>query len=170
MGILENYARKKLQQQYLYIKRQPVLPDFDKIRKVGVIWQPAQKVAFEYLQDFFSKKKVIFRHLCFINEKVKGEYDSNTLTKNDLDWLGFPKKNSAGILCEQDFDLIFNISTDQNITLDYLSAMTSARFKTGFSLSQSEFFDLNIKIEPNQDSLFLVKQQIFYIGQLNKSK
>ena len=168
MGIIENYARKKLQQLYSYIKRQPVLPDLDKIRKVAVIWEPAQKEAFDFLMEYFKKRQIIIRHICFINEKIKDNTDSNVLAKSDLNWLGFPKNNLAGILGEDNFDLLFNITTVQNITLDYLTAMTHARFKTGYSPSKISYFDLNIKIEADQDSLFLVKQQIFYISQLNK--
>lgn len=168
MGIIENYARKTLQREYSFMKRNPVLPDFEKIRKVAVIWQPEQKEAFEYLQNFFKKSQIIFRHLCFINEKLKENPDANTISKRDLSWLGFPKNRYSGILGEDDFDILFNISPEQNITLDYLTAMTHSRFKTGYSPEENSFFDLNIKIDNAKGPLYLVKQQIFYIARLNK--
>jgi hypothetical protein len=169
MEWIKKYARKKLQKEFSYLKREPLLPDLERIRKVAVVWQPAQKEAFDYLQGFFKKSSVIFRHICFINEKIK-ENDATVLTKRDLNWLGFPKNRFAGILGEDDFDVLFNISTEQNITLDFITAMTHARFKTGYSPSDVSFFDLNIKIEPHQDAMFLVKQQIFYIARLNKKQ
>jgi len=64
--------------------------------------------------------------------------------------------------------LLLNIALNQNRVLDYLTALSKARFKIGWSPDQSNFFDLNINIGGKQDALFLARQQIFYLSQLNK--
>jgi hypothetical protein len=56
----------------------------------------------------------------------------------------------------------------QNI--NYITALSRAKFKTGWSPDEKNFFDLNIKINEKQDALYLAKQQIFYLSQLNVNK
>jgi hypothetical protein len=66
------------------------------------------------------------------------------------------------------FEVLFNIALENNLVLDYITALSQARFKVGSSPDASNYFDLNINIGENPDSMYLAKQQIFYLAQLNK--
>jgi hypothetical protein len=168
MGLKEKLARKKISKIEASFKRTPEIPLLDNVKKVGVIWQPEQKEAFFYLQDFFGKKQAIFRSICVFNDNTQPTSDSSTLIPKDLNWLGFPKPGKIDVFTEMQFDLLLNIALQENVTLDYLTLVTQAKFKTGWSSKENNYFDLNIKIGQNQDALYLAKQQIFYLGQLNK--
>ena len=152
------------------MKRSPELPNLETVKKVGVIWQLSQNKAFHYLQDYFSKKQVIFRSLCVFEENLKLVPDANSIISKDLNWLSFPKPGKIDSFIELEFDLLLNVALEQNITLDYITIVTQAKFKTGWSADENNFFDLNINISQNQDALYLAKQQIFYLRQLNKTK
>ena len=169
MRILEKYAKRKLLRKAKLLKRIPELPNFKTFKKVGVIWQPDQKNAFLFLQDYISKKKIIFRSLCVFEENSEIVVDANSLTPKDLNWMRFPKPGKINGFTEMDFDLLLNLALVQNITLDYITLITRAKFKTGWSPDENNFFDLNINISQNRDSLYLAKQQIFYLRQLNKT-
>ncbi len=168
MGIKETFANRKLRKLAGSIKRSPEIPLLDSVKKVGVIWQPAQKEAFHYLQDYFSKKQAIFRSLCIYNENIEQLADSSSIIPKDLNWLGFPKPGKIDNFLEIQYDLLINIALEQNVTLDYITLMAQAKFKTGWSPDETNYFDLNINISQNPDALYLAKQQIFYLGQLNK--
>lgn len=168
MGIKEKYAIRKLKKTEASIHRKPEIPDFDNIKKVGVIWQPEQKEAFHFLQDFFSKKQIIFRSICVFSENIEMAADSSSLIPKDLNWWGFPKPGKIDSFTEMHFDLLLNISMKQNVTTDYITLVTEAKFKIGWSPNEINYFDLNINISKNQDALYLAKQQIFYLGELNK--
>lgn len=168
MGLKEKFANRKMTRIAAAIRRSPEIPLLDAVKKVGVIWQPDQKEAYYFLQDFFSKKQVIFRSLCVCNENAGQLPDSASLIPKDIDWLGFPKPGKIDVFTEIQFDLLFNLALRQNVTLSYLTLVTEAKFKTGTSVSDQNYFDLNIKIGENQDAMYLAKQQIFYLGQLNK--
>jgi hypothetical protein len=92
----------------------------------------------------------------------------NAITPQTTNWLGFPKKGIAEDFLNTEFDLLLNIALDNNLVLDYLTALSKARFKVGWSPEENNFYDLNINIKGKQDALFLARQQIFYLGQLNK--
>jgi len=168
MGLKQKIALKRLQKTEADIQRTPEIPDLNSVKKVGVIWQPEQKEAFLFLQDYFSKKQVVFRNLCVYNENVELAAESNSIIPKDLDWLGFPKPGKIDGFTEIQFDILLNIAPMQSITLDYISLVTQARFKIGGVVNEKNYFDLNINIGQKQDALYLAEQQIFYLGQLNK--
>ena len=168
MGIKEKYAIRKLRKAEASVHRKPEIPDLDSLKKVGVIWQPEQKEAFHYLQEYFSKKQSIFRSLCVFSENIEMATDSNSIIPKDLNWFGFPKPGKIDNFVEMEFDLLLNICMNQNITIDYITISTQAKFKIGWSPNETNYFDLNINISKNQDALYLAKQQIFYLGELNK--
>lgn len=170
MGIIEKYALIKLHRMEVAIKRNPEIPNLETIKKVGVLWQPEQKDAYHYLHDYFNKKQVIFRSLCLLDKQIEMMVDANTLSPKDINWLKFPKPGVIDEFTKMQFDVMLNIALEQNITLDYITLQTKAKFKIGWSPSEKNYFDLNINISQNKNALYLAEQQIFYLGQLNKKK
>lgn len=167
MRILKKYAYKNLHKKITGIKRRVKLPDPDNLGKVGILWQPSDKDAYLYLYSYYSQKQVIFRNLCIDIENKDLTEISSVIKKKDLNWLGLPKAGICDDFINLEFDLLMNITLKQNLVFDYITGLSRARFKTGWSPIEDNFFDLNININDNQNSLFLAKQQIFYISQLN---
>lgn len=167
MKLLRKYSYRTLKKKSAEVKRKVILPDPDKISKVGILWRPQDKDAYLYLQSYFSQKQVIFRNLCIDIESKNVTSQSNVINPKDLNWLGFPKSGICDDFIRMEFDLLMNIALEQNLVLDYITGLSKAKFKTGWSPDEDNFFDLNIKINEKQDALFLAKQQIFYLGQLN---
>jgi hypothetical protein len=164
MKIKEIYARKKLAKLISNIDRRPVFPDINTVKTIGVIWQPTQKEAFQYLKSYFNREQVIFRGFCVFEAITNPHQDSNTLTVKDLDFWGLPKEEFTNIR----FEVLFNIALENNLVLDYITALSQARFKVGCSPNIKNYFDLNINIGENRDPMYIAKQQIFYLAQLNK--
>lgn len=166
--IKEIFAQKKFKRLVSNTDRNPVFPDIDKVKTIGVIWQPTQKEAFQYLKSYFNREQVIFRGFCVFESITNPQQDSNTLTVKDLDFWGLPKKEKVEEFINIRFEVLFNIALDNNLVIDYITALSQARFKVGSSPDTSNHFDLNINIDENQDAMYLAKQQIFYLAQLNK--
>ena len=169
MGIKQKYAQKKLKKIAKGIIHNPVLPTLENAKSIGVIWHPSQKEAFQYLKSYFNKPQVLFREFCVFEEDINPLSDTNTLTVKDVNWFGFPKPEKTDDFSNIQFDILFNIATQQNLILDYLTLISKAKFKVGSSNKESNYFDLNINIGKKDDSIYLVKQQIFYLAQLNKT-
>jgi len=170
MGIKERIAIKWLSKTAGTTKRVPEIPNLSLVKKVGLLWQPEQKEAFHYVQDYFSKRQVVFRHLCVYNENIELIAEPNALIPKDLNWWGFPKSGKVDNFTEMNFDILLNIALKQNIILDYLTLVTKAKFKVGGQANLINYFDLNINIGQNQDALYLAEQQIFYLGHLTKKQ
>mgnify|MGYP000987283147 CR=1 FL=1 len=126
MGLKEKFANRRMTTLAAAIRRSPEIPLLDAVKKVGVIWQPEQKEAYYFLQDFFSKKQVIFRSLCVFDENAGQLPDSASLIPKDLDWLGFPKPGKINVFPEIQFDPLFNLALRKNVTRRYLTQIGRA--------------------------------------------
>jgi hypothetical protein len=167
-NIKEKIARRKLAKITSAIDRSPVFPNINTVKAIGVIWQPTQKEAFQYLKSYFNREQVIFRGFCVFETITNPHQDANTLTVQDLDFWGLPKKDKVDEFINIRLEVLFNIALENNLVLDYITALSQARFKVGSSQNVNNYFDLNINIGENQDAMYLAKQQIFYLAQLNK--
>ncbi len=168
MKIKEKYARKKLEKLISQIDRNPVFPDIGKVKTIGVIWQPTQKEAFQYLKTYFTREQVIFRGFCVFEEITNPHQDTYTLTVKDLDFWGLPKRGKVEEFLNIKFEILFSIALSNNLVIDYITALSQARFKVGSTTNKNNYFDLNINIGENHNPMYLAKQQIFYLAQLNK--
>ena len=145
------------------------MPDLDSAKSIGVIWQPAQKEAFLFLKNYFKRDQVKFWGFCVFDENTNPQPNTNTITTDDLNWWGLPKPGKTDDFTNKNFDLLFNIALKQSFILDYITALSNASFKVGGSPNETNHFDLNINIGEKDDAMYLVKQQIFYLAQLNKT-
>jgi hypothetical protein len=169
MKLIEKIAYYTLNKKIKAAKRQIELPRPDQIRKVGVVWQPDEKAAFQFLHDYFTRKQVIFRNICVYEDHAGVPEETSIITSKDLNWMGLPKPGPVDDFINTEFDVLFNIALEQNRVLDYITALSRAKFKIGWSAQKSNFFDLNINISGKQDALYLAQQQIYYLAQLNKT-
>lgn len=166
--IKEKIARRKLSKIIQTVERSPVFPNINKVKTIGVIWQPTQKEAFQFMKSFFNREQVIFRGFCVFEAITNPHQDANTLTVQDLDFWGLPKKDKVDEFINIRFEVLFNIALEDNLVLDYITALSQARFKIGSSQNVINYFDMNINIGENHDPMYVAKQQIFYLAQLNK--
>jgi len=169
MGIKNIYCQRKLKKELSKVSRTPIVRNIAEIKKVGVIWQPQQKDAVNYLRNYFNKSHILFRSYCVFDELSNPNPGNNALTTNDLNWWGIPRPEKTQDFMNSHYDVLLNIALQQNFVLDYITALTTADFKVGYSPNMDNYFDLNINIDENQDSIFLVKQQIFYLARLNNT-
>ncbi len=168
MKLIEKIAYRKLQKEASAVQRRVVLPNPENIRKVCVLWQPSQEQAYKYLHDYFQRSQVIFRNFCVYNQQAVMTTGTNIITPKDLNWMGFPKPGLTEDFIKTEYDLLLNVALEQNLVLLYLTAMSRSHFKIGWSPPGLNFFDLNIQINSRKDAIYLAKQQIFYLEQLNK--
>ena len=168
MKLIDKIAYRKLQKDAAAVQRRVVLPDPETIKKVCVLWQPSQEKAYQYLHGYFQRSQMIFRNLCVYDKQAVLVTGANVITPKDLNWMGFPKPGLTEDFLKTEYDLLLNVSLDQNFVLLYLTAMSRSHFKIGWSPSGLNFFDLNIQINGNKDALYLARQQIYYLEQLNK--
>ena len=170
MHILEKIACYSLRKKVAHVKRNLVIPESGSLKKIGVLWQYEGKEAFKLIHNHFSESQVIVRNLCIYEKKTQALPGVNVITPKDLNWLGIPKPGTADEFIKTEFDVLFNVITNQTLQSEYVTALSRAHFKIGWSPDENNFFDLNINIQGKPDALYLARQQIFYLGQFFQTK
>jgi hypothetical protein len=170
MNFKEKYARRKLNKLIGQQKHEAVLPELNQKSVIGVIWQPTEKSALQFLHDYYNKKGVIFRDFCIFDNTSNPAHETNSLSSKDLNWWGIPKPEFTNEFLNVSFDILFCLALNHNFQTDYMVALSKAKFKIGSSVTNNNLFDLNIKIEENQDAKYLAEQQLFYLSQLLKKQ
>jgi hypothetical protein len=164
--LIRKYSERVLAKKAAAIKRNVKLCPPDQPGKICILWHERDNKAFNFLYDHFRSKPVIIRHLCYAETEKPGE--TNCLTPKGLNWLGFPKRGMTDIFIETEFDLLFNITTEQCYPLEVISALSAASFKTGYDVNHKGFYDLDIDVSSQPDSLFLAEQQLLYLSKLTE--
>ena len=98
MGLKNKYACRKLQKLVAAQQRTPIIPKLSLHSKVGVIWQPSEKPAVQYLRDHFNQHGAIFRDFCIFDNDSNPAAETNSLTVNDLNWWGIRSLRKLAIL------------------------------------------------------------------------
>lgn len=167
MTLKEKIAYYLLKNKYRRIKREVRISGIGNNRKVGVLWHITDREAFRHITEFLKDKPVIFRNLCYTG--TPGEHLPGSFNKKDTNFLGFPKKSVIDRFMEFEYDLLFLISLTPCFPLEVVTALTKAHFKIGPSTGPLDYLDLSINTGDNTSSLYLVKQQIYYIEQFSKT-
>jgi hypothetical protein len=90
------------------------------------------------------------------------------ITKMDLSWFGSPKGKKADAYFNTVPDLLFVLSLKENLTIEYLTQLSKARFKVGCFTENENDLDFMINPAKNQcDVRFFIDQVKRYIKLLN---
>lgn len=92
------------------------------------------------------------------------------ITKKEINWYGRPGGPVAEAYFTSDPDILFVFNFDQNLSMDFMSQLSRAKFKVGFFTEDSNDFDLMINPPGGKPDLeFLTEQVKLYINMLNPS-
>lgn len=92
------------------------------------------------------------------------------ITKKDLNWYGKPGGPVSEEYFASESDILFVFSFTQNISLDFLSQLSLAKFKVGCFTEANNDYDLMINPPGGKcDMEFLTEQVKLYINMLNPS-
>jgi hypothetical protein len=87
----------------------------------------------------------------------------------DLNWHYKPEAEFLQDFTDREFDLLINLSMDNFFPVEYIYALSRAKFKAGRYTPDYDYDDMTIDIKDNRDVKFLIQQISHYLG-LIKSK
>ena len=71
------------------------------------------------------------------------------MDKSSINWLECPKEQLLKELCEDEYDLLIDLSLNDHLPLQYICLYANAAFKTGMSRTSDDILDFKIKITPS---------------------
>lgn len=120
--------------------RNVVFPSSDKSNSILVLVEENQQFKTEDLLNhpIFQNSKIIF----FSTELI--EFSSNVIGKKELNFVGIPKKSVLKSEIIEPFDMILNLSNGKNQAIEYICAVSLAKFKIA-GQQNKDTYDLIIK-------------------------
>lgn len=90
------------------------------------------------------------------------------ITRNDLNWYHRPSGETVESFYAQDPDILFDLTSEVPLELQYLVQLSKARFKIGVFTEEENDYDLMINLTGRSDVGYLTEQIEHYVSMLNK--
>ncbi len=156
------------------LKRQVNTHNLKTAQTAGILFNSPDKDSFEDVKGFLSylsenNLKVIA--LGYIPAKKIPEHflmrkGINFYCKKDINWYNKPKNGVIEEFINQEFDILFDLSTRIYPTVNYVGTLSKASFKVG-KLCKNSYQDLTIDISKNNSVAYLIEQIKHYLNLLN---
>ena len=147
---------------------------FSKTKKIGIIFNGFLKENIDItrqLIDYFKEKGISCEALGFVNKTKMNEFNLASLNIDyfnlkDCNFFGFPKSDKVSNFTAEKFDILINISDEDDLMYDYVVSHSSARFRIG--KNNNALYDLLINTKSNLSKDF-VSEVIFYLDLISKN-
>jgi len=142
----------------------------DNASSIGILFDGTEPAERETVLDYAEQLKKAGKKvkvLAFFNNKLKGEsFAFPAFNKLQLDWALRPNSREALEFREQPFDLLLNLSKTTIVPLDYLAALSNAKYRVGPYTDQTFSYDLMIEHSGKLDLKTFLQQVIFYMKKM----
>lgn len=170
MGLKLKFANRILKSKLHSVKRVKKVFNLDSAKTAGVLWEISQKDSFDKLVDEFKKYGVKVIGLCYFPSKKAVIPDEiQGVTRKETTWTEIPKSDFAENFIKQSFDILIDLTGQSYFPMIYVTALSNAAFKVGYSGSGQNFFDFNIEFQEQPETSQLTDQILYYLKRINKT-
>ncbi len=181
MSQLSDYIGKNvLNRRLKKVSRDKSVQNFETANSAVILFDASLPECFPPIKDFtkFLKKQGIATTVFgYVAEKEIPQEMTlwagfEFITRADINWYGSPRGEKAELYFGNNPDMLFVISFISNLTIEYLSKLSTAKFKIG-CYAENDQCDLDLMINPaNKDCevSYFLEQVKHYITLLKPAK
>lgn len=170
MGLKSKIANRILDSKLSSVTREKKVFNLDSARTAGILWEIDEKDAFELIQVELKKAGIETVGLCYSHsKKVVIPEDIKGFTRKHSNWTHIPKAEFTEDFIQQKFDILIDLTGQKYFQLLYITALSVAAFKIGYSGKSTNYFDLNIEFKEEPESIKLAEQILYYLKRINKT-
>ena len=147
------------------VRRTIVFPVQEQIKTIGVI--TIQENTAQTIKNIFGQA-VSVDVLKIEPGKRPKENNDAVLYHSDINWLGLPLKSRTEWFTEKCFDLLIDLNSEKNDTIEYICAKSTAQFKVSMN-KKTSVYDLIIK-QQNIDIKTFLNQILETITRFNSTQ
>ncbi len=144
---IKKYFRKRIiKKQKSLFKREKIINSFISSNNVGVIFTFKDEQSYSnimYLINHYIKNTKNISIIGFYKgKKIPNYFDKqlkyNYFGKKDLNWYGKPKPIFVKEFINEDFDMLIDLNMENNYPMQFILALSRAKFKVGKQKKNSE--------------------------------
>ena len=168
---------KNLKRELAKNSRQRLNITSDEVKSICVLYYLSNEEAYKAISNFVNELKENrqkVKVLGYIDEVVLPHYYSqkitwDLMTRKNTNWYHKPTASIVKTFCDEDFDLLIDLTLEDYQPLIYTAALSKARFKAGrYSESNAEIFDLMIHADQVQSLPEFIKNVKHYLSKINR--
>jgi hypothetical protein len=170
MGLKSRIANRILSSKLNSVNRDKKVFNLDLASSAGILWEFDQKESFDLIETELKKAGIKTTGLCYFPLKKAVVPDEiSGFTRKEISWSGIPNTNLADDFIHQKFDILIDLTVQKYFPVVYLTALSEAAFKVGYSGDAENYFDLNIEFQEKPETSQLADQILYYLKRINKS-
>lgn len=158
--IIRSYLRKN--------KRQVNACSINNAKTIGILFNATHQISFDIVKEMvkdLSVRKNKIEVLGFVDSKNLIDHylyrkGFEFFTHKQLNWYYKPIEENVNSFIEKKFDILINLSLDEPYPIQYIAALSKAKFKVGKYSTENECLDFMIDIEKENEAMKSLKQEI----------
>ncbi len=157
------------------IARTKQVINLNSAKTIGIVFNNQNQKSNDIIKEFvnfLSQKNIQVYIVEFINKKIKTDNyvkkGFNYFSLNDLNWYYKPKSIIVDEFINKELDILIDLSLDSSCyPVQYINALSKAKFKVGKFYETQNYFDFMINIDKNNDLSFFIEQIKHYLIMIN---
>ncbi len=172
----ENIGYYFLGKKAARIRRETAFINLKQAKSVAVIANmdnmEKYKVLSRFVEELQKEGKRVFVLALVENEEFQKFFAKGTsilvFSKKNTTWYGKPRNIRYEDFIDEPFDILIDTSLKQIITIQYLVALSKARFKVGRFAEQRSYYDFMINLKADDSLSFFITQIKHYLMTINR--
>jgi hypothetical protein len=177
-GIRDKAGRYILNQKIHNNSRSREFVNLDAARTIGVVFHHIDPENFGFIKNFVRKLEAEGKKVNAVGYIQKKEIPDFYLVRKgfdffclkDLNWYCRPDTPYIQEFLNREFDVLINLSLDRFFPLEYIYALSRARFKAGNRLDDWHYDDLSLDTGENRNIPYLIEHLTHYLSIINKKQ
>ncbi len=167
-NIKTQYGLRILARRLKQQKRLLTVCNVEEAMHIGIIYNATEYVSFEIIRTLVKElsrdnRKVTV--LGFVNSKKLIDHylyrkGFDFFSKKELNWYFRPVSSAVEQFMTETFDLLINLSLEDNYPIRYITALSPAKFKAGRFSPDDTHLDFMIDIEKEKQTMKNLKKEI----------
>ncbi len=170
MGLKSKLTSRILSSKLNSVIRDKKVFNLDMAKTAGILWEIDQKEWFEWIEKELKIAGIKTDNLCYFQMKkavIPGEIKG--FSKKQTIWPEIPRTELAESFIHQKFDILIDLTGQKHFPMIYITALSEATFKIGYSGNSVNYFDLNIEFGEQPETSQLAEQILYYLKRINKT-
>jgi len=142
----------------------------DDAHRIGVLFDASQLEQKQVVLDFVANLREEGKSvnlLAFVDRSLKGKNQPfATFSNKDLDWALRPQSSVVNDFLGKPFDLLLIFSQKEIVPVEYIAAMSQARFRVGMASEKTYCYDLMIDAPKAGGLQAFINQVVFYLKKM----
>jgi len=170
--IRKKAGRFVLRKKQKRLRRKRKVCNFKYAKSAGIIFHCDNSQMFEAVHNFVKQctdqGKEVYAIGYVPEKKVPDNYllrkSLRFFSLEDLNWYKKPTPSFVEDFINTQFDLLIDLSMSYSFPVEYIRALSIARFKTGKQFEENDHLDMSIVIKENRDIDYLVQHIVHYLN------